>query len=245
MKNNKYCICRHKSCSTYKIWKKKHPRKASKLVNLCKSLNALVEERINANIEINGRNITICKTIRSKAPKCLGTAKRDGCHPFTCKSCYSQKRYLLMKFKKSQKAALRNVDNRFGKKGMRHEVLSNNELRQSLQSTTKLNNALMKDIRLHRTKKSWGDLLMESAVTENHQKLIMDIRHLLQEHHEDNFRIEILRNLASKLRRGRNHHYPDVILKISVLLRNLLGRASHAMISVSIIIIYYFISSRI
>ena len=73
---------------------------------------------------------------------------------------------------------------------------------------------------------------MESVNSDNDRKFILDLKYLLNEE-KDGLKMEVLRNMASKLRRGRNHHYSNIILKIGILMRNLIVRASDNVLSVS------------
>ena len=77
---------------------------------------------------------------------------------------------------------------------------------------------------------------MESVNSDNVRKFILDLKYLLNEE-KDGLKMEVLRNMASKLRRGRNHHYSNIILKIGIkigiLMRNLIVRASDNVLSVS------------
>lgn len=47
----------------------------------------------------------------------------------------------------------------------------------------------------------------------------------------NHMQIAILRNLVSKLKQGRNHHYVDILKDISGLFKNQLGPASYALLA--------------
>ena len=141
-----------------------------------------------------------------------------------------------MKSKKQEKAALKGSSNRYGKKGMRHDYLTNEELKIALDDQHYHHKKILKSLTAMRTPQSWEEMLLNSVQCDNDKKFLLDIHHLIKEKSE-NFRIEILKNLASKLVRGRNHKFSQLLLDMSVLLRNLLGSSSHEIISVSLIFV--------
>ena len=114
---------------------------------------------------------------------------------------------------------------------MRHDHLTNEELNQHYHHMK-----ILKSLTAIRTPQLWAEMLLNSVQCDNDKKILLDIHHLIKEK-SGNFRIEILKNLASKLVRGRNHKFSQLLLDMSVLLRNLLGSSSHEIISVSLIFV--------
>lgn len=222
--------CKHSSCTNYKNWASNHPELAVKLKQTKKQVAKF--EEINEMVEIKGQKTLILGSIRSLFPPCKRYARTIGPHPYTCDNCYSQRKYLKAKITQMEAAVYKSIPNRCGLKGMRRDLLTGKELRESIQREHVENKALKKTVvSLQKDNQilSLEEGLIRASDQGDQDRFVMDLIYLLKNHvlQKSTVQFEILKNLVSKLRKGVNHRFSTLAIEISRLCRNQVGRTNY------------------
>ena len=236
---------KHQDCSNYSIWKKRHPSRATLLKKKVKRLQKCVYEHLDRSIMVNNKKTRIKGTIRSLIPKCQKKAKSYGVHPHICNNCHAQHKYLKMKLKK-RSAAVYSRGYRYGKRGVRKDYLTQDELCGGANDEVAKRKGMEKDHKKFVKQSKATQIenqLFTSCVEGDDEKFLYDLHQLIEDKRltADDIHLEIIKNLTAKLQQKRRHHYSELVLNVSRLTRNLLGRANYQAIAVCIMFLIGFI----
>lgn len=224
--------CDHNDCKKYNKWKLRHPKQHQALIKEADNTVFAVYENLQTVLTTENSSFKVSGTIRSQIPPCLGLAAKAGNHPFTCKNCFSHKNYLKMKLEKKKTAAYSTDENRFGKKGMCHKYLTEEELRSVTTSLVKekkeMKKALQK-VNLIRSTSSWTSRLLDASDRDEEEKFINDLSLALQTDklNVNSVQFQLMSNLVNKLLKNRNHKYSDIVINVGRLLCNQVGSTGY------------------
>ena len=216
----------HENCSSFDIWKDAHPDMFAKLQKQRIAQAEYVHS--NSDIKINGKLVSIRGAIKSIFPPCLMVASPIGSHPHVCENCFLHKAYLSRRLAERSTQVLPPSD-RIGKKGMRNDYLTVTEeqkranmLKIELDHTKKVNKNLR---RTARTAGEWYRTLQDSIDTNDANRFFTECLDLFRQRKDDEFSLQmlVLKNLVTKIKRGRNHQYSDLIRRIGKLHKNVMG----------------------
>jgi len=87
--------------------------------------------------------------------------------------------------------------------------------------------------RVKLTTSKWERSLMDSCLSCNEEKLILDLMRLfkMEVSKTKPIQIMVIRNLTAKLSKGNNNHYLEMIKDISSLFRNELGTTNYSLLA--------------
>ena len=182
-------------------------------------------------------SVRVAGRIKSLDPPCLEDALPFGDHPYTCSNCASQMRELKDTVRHREYGSCNTLENRVGHVGFNKRYARKGELAEALNNevhrrkdATKQVSAL---VQVKLSPREWENQLQESCINGDDQKLIIDLKRLFKSgvSKTQSVQILVIKNLVSKLHKGNNHHYLDIIKDISSLLKNQLGPANYAILS--------------
>lgn len=239
MKEEFHCN-EHPECVQYSNWKRKHPEEDERLKRLNMAQAELVH--INTEMHIDGKMAKVTEAIKSLHPPCEGTAassSKVGPFAYMCKHCKATHHYLQNLLLKKSKASLV-VGERLFAKGMREDALTKTELQEKRHQQKQERFQLISTNKaLQRTAGSpgvdlWVQELTRASASDDMKLFIMDCMDLFRRPLNDgnSVQLEVIRNLVGKLRRGRNHHYCDLIKKIAKMHMNFLGQQNYNLMKV-------------
>ena len=227
----------HEGCNEYKRWSEKHPVDARHLIE--KANRSYRSEYIpkTCNINVYGRSVQIDGSIKSIDPPCLGEASPDGENPFTCSNCAKQERDLKDVLRHREKGNLSGMKDRIGVRGFNQRYAKTLELNNALKTESRRRKEAERHVKeLTRVKLSegeWEKCLMDSCLSCDEEKLILDLRRLFSMGISKTkpVQVMVLRNLTSKLLKKNNNHYLALIKDISSLFKNELGSTNYSLLA--------------
>ena len=169
--------------------------------------------------------------IKSLDPPCIGRANAFGEHPYTCHECHKQLRDLNNLIGKRKSAKLKTQECRLGSKGFRNDYANVKEQQEAQdKKEQELNQALKETVELKRMQVKQEHLLRYCEEGDR-GRLITELMQLFHTNKdkENPIHLVLIRNLVSKLLRGNNHHYADLIIDISGLHRRVMGATKYVL----------------
>ena len=209
MQDNKIeCISRgHPNCRHLSFFKDRHPEEYERLLELSSSFVRSVFVPGREVLMIEGRKVQIEGGIKSLDPSCSYFASSVGNHPYTCKNCHSQLRYLRSLMKKRERAVYDLSESRISKTGFRSSYTKNAEVTCAFQGEMIKNEKMNKNVNrliisASQNCKSWENKLLESCKRHDDAKLVLDLVSLFKNDVADtnSIQVEIIRNLVGKLK---------------------------------------------
>lgn len=227
----------HIACANYKDWKVKHTVEASILKEEAKSKGRSLYIAISKEIVIHGKIVQIRGGIKSLEPPCQEEALSSGKHPYTCDNCFSQQRELKDIIQHRKSGSLYTKTNRLGLSGFNKRYARRGEAVDALEIETqkrKLSEAKIKQlVRATLSPKEWEESLHAACINGEDQRLETNLVRLLRMGVSERSPMQVLviGNLVSKLQKGNNHHYVDLVKDISGLFKNELGPTNYSLLA--------------
>ena len=227
----------HKHCSSYTKWKESHPAESRAIIEESSRKPKAVFIPMNEFINVHGRDVKITGGIKSIDPPCLEEAMSHGAHPFTCLNCAKQERELKNTLHHRLTGRLQGNENRLGQAGFNKRYARKGELEEALNKEGQLRKAAQKQVRelarVQLAPKDVEDCLMDSCITGDEQKLVVDLVRLFSSGtgQKKPVQILVLKNLVSKLLRNNNHHYVSLIKDLSGVFKSELGPTNYSLLA--------------
>ena len=222
----------HQDCSDYEKWKFLHDKEFKDLCKECKTTGRSVYVPGNTTVVLDKKSVLIGGGIKSLDPPCLGRASPYSNHPYTCKSCWLQKRDLKGLLRKRKKPKLNPSRSRLGAPGFRISYASKDEIEANVEKLSQENSKLKKENKSLRNfclnKRSWEETLHEACNTYNDEKLVIDLLSIQNE--SKSIQFQVLKNLIGKMKSKGNHRYTSLILDISGLHLRRLGQTNYSLL---------------
>ena len=227
----------HALCTNYNDWKVKHSMEASLLKDEATSKFRSIFVANSKKVFIHGKVVEIRGGIKSLDPPCQEEAVSAGDHPYTCDNCHTQLRELNDIIQHRKSGSLHLKANRLGLSGFNKRYARRDEAVNALEVETqkrKLSEAKMKQlIRAKFSLKDWEESLYSACLDGEDQRLVVNLVRLLRMgvSERNPMKIEVIRNLVSKLQRANNHRYVDLVKDISALFKNELGPTNYYLLA--------------
>ena len=192
---------------------------------------------LSQEVLVNGKAVHIKGGIKSLQPPCKEEALSSGKHPYTCKNCFLQLRELQDTIRHRKSGSLDGKLNRLGLRGFNKRYARNDEAMDSLEIETqrrRIAEARVKQmVKVTLTQKDWEERLHDSCMNGEDQRLVIDLVRLLKMDisQSNSIQLMVIRNLVSKLQKGNNHHYVDLVKDISSLFKNELGPTNYSLLA--------------
>ena len=227
----------HKQCCSYTKWKENHPAECKAIIEEASRKPKAVYIPMNKFINVHGRDVKISGGIKSVDPPCLEEAMSHGTHPFTCLNCAKQERELKNTLQHRLTGRLQGHKNRLGQAGFNKRYARKEELEDALNKEGQIRKAAQKQFRelarVQLAPKDVEDCLMDSCITGDEQKLVVDLVRLFSSGRGQKKPVQILvlKNLVSKLLRNNNHHCVSLIKDLSGVFKNELGPTNYSLLA--------------
>ncbi|KAJ7377451.1 hypothetical protein OS493_029354 [Desmophyllum pertusum] len=227
----------HECCQEYKDWREKHPIDAKDLIDKASNSFRSIYIPTKCDINIYGQCVQVDGSIKSVDPPCTGEAVANGESPFTCMNCAKQSRDLKDILRHREKGSLEGIKDRIGMCGFNQRYARTLEMKSALKTETSRRKEAEKQVmELTRVKLSggeWERCLMDSCLSYDEEKLIVDLIRLFKMGVSKTKPVQmmVIRNLTSKLSKGNNHHYLELVKDISSLFRNELGFTNYSLLA--------------
>ena len=192
---------------------------------------------LKKTVRVHGKDITLTGGIKSLDPPCLEEAKGYGKHPFTCSNCAKQERDLKNTLQHRRTGCLKDTKNRIGLSGFNKRYARMGEIDDALEKAEYHRRSAQKQIKeiakVKLAPKEIEDCLLDSCISGDEQKLVIDLVRLLKSGMAKRKPVQILvlQNLVSKLLKNNNHHYASLIKDLSGLFKNQLGPTNYAILA--------------
>ena len=186
---------------------------------------------------INGKPFQINGAIKSLDPPCEGEASSHGEHPYTCTNCFRQMRDLKNTLQHRRSGSLDDKANRLGLKGFNKRYARRGEMMNALDEESqrrKLAETEVKElVRKTLSPRDWEECLHQACLNGEDQMLVINLVRLMKSgiSARNPMQILILKNLVSKLQKGNNHRYVDLVKDVSGLFKNELGLTNYALLA--------------
>ena len=160
-----------------------------------------------------------------------------GKHPFTCSNCARQERDLKNTLQRRRTGSLKDTKNRIGLSGFNKRHARTGEIDDALEKTEYHRRSAQKQIKeiakVKLAPKEIEDCLLDSCMSGDEQKLVIDLVRLLKSGMAQRKPVQILvlQNLVSKLLKNNNHHYASLIKDLSGLFKNQLGPTNYSLLA--------------
>ena len=208
----------HKNCCQYKIWKQTHPIDADVIIHKSHSSSRSVYVPLSKVLSLHGKEVCVTRGIKSLDPPCLEDALPFGDHPYTCSNCASQMCELKDTVRHREYGSCNTLENRVGHVGFNKRYARKGELAEALNNEVHRRKDATKQVlalvQVKLSPRESAPRLFKSGVSKTQSVQIL-----------------VIKNLVSKLLKGNNHHYLDIIKDISSLFKNQLGPANYAILS--------------
>ena len=228
----------HENCCDYRHWCVKHPLNAKEVSIKASESNRSIYIPINCTIAPFGKSVQIDASIKSLDPLCTGEAYANGENPYTCTNCAKQLRDLKDILQHRGKGRLAGIQDRIGIRGFNQRYAKSQEMKSALKTEQNRRKEAERDLswltRVKLTTSRWERSLMDSCLSCNEEKLILDLMRLFKMGVSKTkpIQIMVIRNLAAKLSKGNNNHYLEMIKDIiSSLFRNELGTTNYSLLA--------------
>ena len=152
-----------------------------------------------------------------------------GKHPFTCSNCTRQDRDLKNTLQHRRTGSLKDTKKRIGLSGFNKRYARMGEIDDALEKAEYHRRSALKQIKeiakVKLAPKEIEDCLLDSCISGDEQKLVIDLIRLLKSGMAKRKPVQILvlQNLVSKLLKNNNHHYASLIKDLSGQFKNQLG----------------------
>ena len=210
---------------------------ASILKEEAKSKGRSLYIAISKEIVIHGKIVQIRGGIKSLEPPSQEEALSSGKHPYTCDNCFSQLRELKDIIQHRKSGSLYTKTNRLGLSGFNKRYARRGEAVDALEIETqkrKLSEAKIKQlVRATLSPKEWEESLHAACLNGEDQRLVTNLVRLLRMGVSERSPMQVLviSNLVSKLQKGNNHHYVDLVKDITGLFKNELGPTNYSLLA--------------
>ena len=214
-----------------------HKAEAADLKEEANSKNKSIYLPVFQNVLINGKRVQISGGIKSLQPPCKGEALSYGEHPYTCENCYRQLRDLKNTLQHRKSGSLDGKTDRLGLNGFNRRYARSGEMIDALEvekQRRKLAEAEVKQlVKRTLTPRDWEESLHQACENGDDQVLAINLVRLMKTGISERNPVQmlIIKNLTSKLQKGNNHHYVDLIKDISGLFKNELGPTNYTLLA--------------
>lgn len=184
-----------------------------------------------------GKNVEVAGSIKSLHPPCTGEAVSYGENPYTCANCAKQLRDLKDILWHREKGSLAGVQDRIGIRGFNQRYAKSLEMQSALKMErsrrTEAERSFSQLTRIKLTTSEWERNLMDSCLSCDEEKFILDLMCLFKIGMSKTrpIQIMVIRKLMAKLSKGNNNHYLELIKDISSLFRNELGTTNYSLLA--------------
>lgn len=225
----------HGNCRDYQQWCAKHPTDTKGNIKKANESYRSIYIPMKCTISPFGKNVQVDGSIKSLHPPCTGEAVSYGENPYTCANCAKQLRDLKDILRHRQKGSLGGVQDRIGIRGFNQRYAKSLEM----QSALKTERSRRKEVERNFsqlatvTTSEWERNLMDSCLSCDEEKLILDLTRLFKMGVSKTRPIQlmVIRNLIAKLSKRNNNHYLELIKDISSLFRNELGTTNYSLLA--------------
>ena len=221
------CNC----CHLYKLWKKKHPSTAEKLVKLARRpLHYRVLPEKHVTVILNGKEQQYKGTIISTS--CSGMALPFGRHPYQCTPCYAlehgKSSPLLRKYNRSKHLKYpRSDSNRAINVGVTHQFCSESHVKNAALIQRK------KKAKLKAKNNSLTSKLEKELHSSWHNNLstypfLKDLHNIIESGKLSDFDLSFIHNWTDKKVHGRHCKADEQARAMAVLYSNRLGQKTYS-----------------
>lgn len=225
------------NCCDYQQWCAKHPIDAQENIKKANESYRSIYIPMKCAISPFGKNVEVAGSIKSLHPPCTGEAVSYGENPYTCANCAKQLRDLKDILWHREKGSLAGVQDRIGIRGFNQRYAKSLEMQSALKMErsrrTEAERSFSQLTRIKLTTSEWERNLMDSCLSCDEEKFILDLMCLFKIGMSKTrpIQIMVIRKLMAKLSKGNNNHYLELIKDISSLFRNELGTTNYSLLA--------------
>ena len=227
----------HENCCDYQHWCAKHPIDAKENIKKANESHRSIFVPMKCIITPLGKTVQVDGSIKSLHPPCTGEAVSYDENPFSCTNCAKQLRDLKDILRHREKGPLAGMKDRIGIRGFNQryakslEIKSALNIEQNRRKEAERNFSRLTRIKL--TTSEWERSLMDSYLSCDDEKLILDLIRLFKMGVSKTRPVQmmVIRNLTAKLSKGNNNHYLQMIKDISSIFRNELGTTNYSLLA--------------
>ena len=230
----------HSGCLELDSFKRLHTDLYKELLKKSHSSFRSVYVPNPSKLKIGNDIISIEGGITSLDPPCQQNAVNVGDHPFTCNNFHHQLCDLKFLIIKRRSSVYHNLPCRVGKNGFCLSYARHNEALLALEcqkleniEVRKVAHQALTELKAKRSSKDWEDLLVESCLKKDEAKLGVNLTSFLKENiaEKNPIQVDVIRNMAGKLKSKNYHHYIETIKDISALHKNKLGTRNYQILA--------------